>query len=395
MEQIEVCMLGGFSIRWADRVIRDSGRSKKVWQLLAYLICHRGKTVSSQKLIRIFWDGESSNPENALRITFHRVRSQLDQLYPGAGKQLILYRDAGYIWNDQINITVDYERFESLCTRNADTPRQRLDNLLEALELYKGDFLEKQASDFWVIPVNTHYHNLFLSASLEAAQQLGQLGEHDRAAQICRRAIRFDPYHEELHQLLIRELAADGKEEAAQKIYSQFSKRLFDHFGVAPSNQTKDAYRSAVHSPRIESVTMDTVIEEIQEHEQIDGPMQLDYDYFKVLCQVECRSIERYGRSTHVALLSVNPADNIALPRQIVSRIMELLGQQLQIHLHRGDIFSRCSESQYILMLPKVNYEDSCTLCRQIIAGFDKAHPHLAVRVHYLVQPLCPTTQVP
>ena len=99
MEHIQIQMLGEFSLKTATASISDaSNRSKKVWALLAYLICNRDRGISQQKLINLLWgdDSDSDNPENALRITLHRLRAQLDQLWPGAGRELIVRKDGGY-----------------------------------------------------------------------------------------------------------------------------------------------------------------------------------------------------------------------------------------------------------------------------------------------------------
>ena len=97
MEHIDIRMLGSFTLQSGDNLISDeNNRSRKVWALLAYLICHRGTAVSQKKLIELLWgdDPSSANPENALRITLHRLRSQLDLLWPGAGKSLIVQKTA-------------------------------------------------------------------------------------------------------------------------------------------------------------------------------------------------------------------------------------------------------------------------------------------------------------
>ena len=84
MKHIEVQMLGTFALQAGDITVSDVGnRSKKVWTLLAYLICNRDRGISQQKLINLLWgdESDSDNPENPLRITLHRLRSQLDQLW--------------------------------------------------------------------------------------------------------------------------------------------------------------------------------------------------------------------------------------------------------------------------------------------------------------------------
>ena len=76
MKCIQVQMLGKFSLRCGDATVSDAdNRSKKVWALLAYLICNRDRSISQQRLIQLFWGDSSTseNPENTLRITLHRL----------------------------------------------------------------------------------------------------------------------------------------------------------------------------------------------------------------------------------------------------------------------------------------------------------------------------------
>ena len=93
MNGLHVRTFGEFSITYEDRRVSDSdNRSRKVWPLLAYLICHRNRLLKQHELIDLLW-GESEqgvNPAGALKTLFYRVRSELDKLWPGAGKQLIV-----------------------------------------------------------------------------------------------------------------------------------------------------------------------------------------------------------------------------------------------------------------------------------------------------------------
>lgn len=398
MEHIYVHTLGSFTLRAGDNVIsEDQNRSKKVWVLLAYLICHRGTAASQKKLIELLWgdDPASSNPENALRITLHRLRSQLDGLWPGAGKELIVHKNGGYLWNEQAVTEVDCDRFEVLFNRKPVSEQERLDICLEALQLYQGDFLERQSSESWVIPITTHFHNLFVTLTLEAANLLSRQQRHEEAVQLCRTAIEAEPYHEPLYQLLMKELAADGDTKGAAAVYENLRKRLFDDFGIRPSDETRSVYRDAAHTPGERALPIDEVLEHLQEPEVIPGAMECDYDYFKVLCHAESRAMERSGNATHVALLSATGLTGEPLSKRSLERIMGQLGQQIRLNLRRGDTISRCSTTQYILMLPKANYEDSCMVCRRVINAYHKAFPHTAVRIRFMVQPLTPGICVP
>ena len=396
MEPIQIRMLGEFSLYCGDNSISDLGsRSKKVWSLLAFLICSRTQAVSQQKLIDLLWgeDLSSSNPENALRITLHRLRALLDQLWPGAGRELILHKDGGYCWNADAVILLDCDRFEALCQTAQADEEKRLDALLDALSLYQGPFLPRQASEMWVVGASTHYQNQFLMATMEAANLLSNRGRHREAVAVCRAATVSEPYHEPLHRILMQELAALGDPKGAAAVYDGLSRRLFDDFGIRPNEETRAVYRTAAHSPEDRTLPMDEVLEHLQEPESRAGAMQCDYDYFKVLCYAESRAMERSGNATHIALLSVS--SDKPLTKRSLDRIMEQLGQTLRTNLRRGDTISRCSVSQYIIMLPKANYENSCMVCRRCLAAFNRAHPHVTARVNFIVQPLTPSICVP
>lgn len=398
MEPIQIRMLGEFCLRAGDREISENdNRTKKIWLLLAYLVCHRGRPVSQKKLIELLWGDEpaSNNPENALRITFHRLRTQLNVLWPEAGRQLILYKDNGYIWNGDCPATLDSERFEQLCKTTAEDPEIRLQSWLTALGLYRGDFLEKQSSEIWVIPISTHLHNLYVQTTLGAAELLMQQERYGEAAQICRNAVSSEPYHEELHRLLMGALAAQGERKAAGAVYDTLSRRLFDDFGIRPSPETLAVYREAAHSPEEKELPIHEVMAQLREPEGVSGAMECDYDYFKVLCHSESRTMERTGNVTHIVLMSISDGMGKPLSKRSLQRIMGQLGQQIRTNLRRGDTYSRCSMTQYIFMLPRANYENSCMVCRRVIGAFQRAHPHVHVRIQYMVQPLSPSISVP
>lgn len=398
MKQIQVKMLGELSLQYEDnRIAESDNRTKKVWLLLSYLICQRDRVVSTKKLVELLWGEEpmSNNPENALRITLHRLRSQLNGLWPNAGRELILSREGGYIWNDAVSVELDCDRFDALVRSRPQAEEQRLQDRLEAIDIYRGDFLEKQSAETWVIPVSTHFHNLYIGAVLEAVEGLMQRSRYAEAVQLCRRAVGMEPYHEQLHQWLMKALVAAGDQAGAAGVYTSLSKRLFDDFGIRPSQETREVYRQSVHAVSQWSIPVDEVLEDLQEPDPAPGAMMCDYDYFKVLCYAQSRDMERSGTVTHVVLLSAAADGEKILSKRSMQRVMHRLGEQIRLNLRKGDIYSRCSASQYIFMLPKANYENSCMVSRRVIGAFQKAHPHVAIKLHYMVQPLSATIRVP
>lgn len=155
---LQVRMLGGFSIRLGGKEINDSdNRSRKVWLLMAYMIYCRNRSISQEELADLLWGEEerSSNPINALKTMFHRVRSLLNQLDSAAGHSLIVRQEGTYAWNQEVPFSLDTDDFEALCRKGAseEDEEARLETDLQALALYGGDFLPKLSAEPWVVPI--------------------------------------------------------------------------------------------------------------------------------------------------------------------------------------------------------------------------------------------------
>ena len=391
MDELKIQMLGGFSLRLGDRELQDTDtRSKKVWVLLAYLIIHREQTVTQRTLIDLLWGDEpdSTNPENALRITMHRTRTLLEQLSPELGRGMILRRRGGYQWNG--GGEVDSERFEALCRKTTEDPELRLRNLMEAISLYRGDYLPRQSGEVWVVSTAAYLHNLFVSAAQEAVELLIQQGRSHETAGVCRRCLALEPCHEGFCRELMQLLAAAGDRRGAAEVYDRLSKRLFDDFGISPSEETRAVYRAAAHSPEDRVLSIDDVMGNLRESDAPSGALQCDFDYFRIVCHALSRTMERSGGAAHVALLDVISTAEREMPRQTMDRVMGQLSQQIRLSLRRGDVFCQCSASQFTVLLSRANFENCQMICDRILRSFRRAYPYVPIRIAYQIRPLTP-----
>lgn len=121
------------------------------------------------------------------------------------------------------------------------------------------------------------------------------------------------------------------------------------------------------------------------------GAVLCEYDFFRLLYQVQARAIIRTGEVIHIALLSVHGQNRKELSRRSLDCAVENLQELLLQNLRQGDVVSKCSVSQLVIMLPQANYENSCAVCQRIIKNFYRQYPHSPADIHYSVQPLEPT----
>lgn len=394
-KEFKVNMLGSFSVQLGDKVIDDSsGRTRKVWLLLAYLLYHKNRTVTQKELIDLLWeDGEEKdNPQSALRTTFHRVRTSLNKLDESAGHDLILHKGGGYIVNPELAVELDVLRFDELCREGADSGDEdmRLERYLEAIGLYKDDFLVKLSSESWARSVALHFHEIYIGVVKETLTMLEKQQRREEAVAICNHTLRIEPYSEEVYLHLMVNLLAMGERRAVIETYEKMSKLFLADFGILPSEEIRNIYYEAIKTSNETAVPMEVVQEQLREPEVLSGALVCEYDFFKVLHYSTARLIERTGAAVHICMINVAGEGGKALSKRSHNTVMENLQEQIRTNLRRGDAVSRCSASQYIIMLHLANYENSCMVCERIIKSFYRQYPHSPAELTYTVKAIEP-----
>lgn len=390
---LQVQMLGQFTLRYGDRTISDSDdRSRRVWSLLAYMLYNHGRSFAQEELIHLYWSNneKSADPGNALKSIFHRIRTALDKLQPGLGRLLIRRKAGRYFWNNIMPLSLDIEDFEAHfhAAEAAGDDDVRLAEYQAALALHAGDPLPRMTDEIWTIPIVAYYHSLYTRAAAGAIELLEKQERTAEAVALCRRAIHIEPYQEDLYEHLMRGLLRTGDMKGAMSVYEEMSELLLAHFGVMPSETLRTLYRQATRTVNDRTLTMDEVCSQLEEPAPHGGAMVCEYDFFKILYRAEARSIARNGHSANICLLSVSGKDGEMLARRSLDPAMNNLQVLVQNNLRRGDVIARCSISQYIILLPQANYENSRMVADRLVSAFYRRYPHSPARLRYTVQPL-------
>lgn len=395
MNTLNIKMLGEFSLRNGEAEINDgANRSRKIWLLLAHLIYNRSRTIPPEELIELLWSNEesSTNPGNALKTMFHRLRNMLDELGGQGGRELILRREGTYAWNTDISLELDVEQFDALCQQGATAraEEEKLNIWLQALALYKGDFLDKMSSEPWVVPIAAYFHNLYVQTALRALPMLESRERWADAAELCKAALVHEPYLEELYSHLMTAYLRQGLSQSAVKVYESMSELLLSNFGVMPSDEIRALYREAIRTVNTKEVSSGFILEQLREDASPAGALVCDYDIFKIIYHSVARSIARNGDAVHLALISAQTSTGEMLPKRSLDRVVENLQEIIRTSLRRGDVMARCSVSQYVLLLPHANYENSRMICERISRNFSRMYPHSPAVLRSSIHPLEP-----
>lgn len=393
---LHVQMLGTFSITLGNaRVDDSSNRSKKIWLLLAYLIYNRDRTVSQEELIRLLWgdEEENDNPAGALKTAFWRARQMLEPLGPSLGKEAILRKGGGCRWNPSIPTELDTEEFERLVhdAHTDEDPEERLNKLYAAVTLYEGNFLNKMDMEPWVSPISAYYQHVYTSALMEVLPIFESQNRFQEAESLCQRAMQEDPYNEILHQYYLRSIASQGDYARASAAYEELRELLYTNLGITPAEETQQIHHEILRNLGGYAMLPEAIRENLREENPVGGATVCDYSFFKFFYQAEARAAARRGDAVHMGILSITDKEGDELARRSLDRAMENLQIQIQRGLRKSDIMSRCSSSQFVVLLLQANYENSRMVCDRIVRSFGRTYPHSPAKIHVSVMPVEPS----
>ena len=389
--QLQINMLGGFSLQYNGKVIDyQSSRSHKLWLILEYLITFRDKEITQNELIELLWGDEfTENPANTLKTLLHRLRTMLEELDFAPGKEMIIYNRGIYAWNPKLNFVVDTDQFLSLCTLGdeAEDAEQKVMYYLSAIDYYKGDFLPKSALEPWVVPVNTYYHSEYLRIVHACVKLLKEQKRVHEIITVCQHAVSIDPYEETLHYELIKAMLETGAQQTALNHYEYVVDLFYSEFGINLSEAMTDLYKELIKVSNGIEVDLKVISEKLQEEDNHPGAFYCEYSLFREIYQLETRSASRNGQSVYLCLLSVTDGNNHKVGnKKHQNAAMGQLRKAIQFSLRRGDVFTRYSVTQYLILLPTISYENCEMVLKRIIRNFKADNPHSKVTLTYKMQ---------
>ena len=385
-------MLGGCSLTYGEMTIDSRTiRSKRVWTLIEYLVTFRNREVTQDELINLLYpDDRSDTPLNALKTLVHRARAVLNELHFVDGKAIIRQCPGGYVWNSELPMEVDADLFENLVNEaNAAEPdgERQLDLRLQAIELYRGDFLPDASAETWAVPITAYYRFLYINAVNAVLEGLAAKNEYQKLLMVTQRAIAIDAYEERLYYYLILALAGTDQVTAAKVQYEKLTQMLHHEFGVSPSKEMQALYKKIAKTGNGIENDLGVIKSQMKEENRRTGAFYCEYEFFKEVYQLEVRSAARLGKPIHLCLLSIaGKHDGDTLTRRTQENVMKKLSESVKRSLRSGDIYSRYSAAQYVILLPQASYENSYMVMERIVKSYKQDHSHSPAKLSYVIQ---------
>lgn len=194
-------------------------------RLLAALLVNSNTVVSTDRLSE--WCGLSSG---ALRTAISRLRKIV-------GADTILQEPPGYVLRTNSLDSADFERLvEQSRSVSLVDALARLDS---AIALWNGDALADFADESWARATAVGLTELRASAIEDRAETLLSLGRAADAIIAMELHIADYPLREHPRSLLIRALAADGRQPEALRSFQKYRDYLSEEIGTEPTDELR------------------------------------------------------------------------------------------------------------------------------------------------------------
>ena len=388
---LKISMLGRFEISYGNKTIDGTcNRSKKVWLLLEYLIYNRHKHISQTDLFELLWpDNNIENPRNTIKALLFRARKLLEDIGVENAKDILTYHRDCYIWNSSIEVVVDIDTFENYLNLATNSDEERLNNILSALEIYIGDFLPKSSLESWVIPINSYYHSLYVSAVLEAVELLSKKQAYTEILQLCQKAVAIAETNELLHHELISAHIKLGQYEEAISYYKHICDIFYSQIGVTPSAELISVYNDAIRMAHNVELNLATIKKQLSLDENDSGCFYCEYAFFKYISNMIIRESYRTKTEAHLCLFTIRSLGNKELTPKQCASYMNKLKAIITTSLRKGDIFTQYSVTQFLVILPYANYHNSINVAQRILSAFSTQHYKVSRNLNIIYSVVC------
>ncbi len=378
--RLEVCMLGGFTIRCDGRPVsfNKGGRFKSI-SLLQLLFIHKDKGISKEELLQCLYDWEAINDRNnSLNSLIYRLKKQL--IAAGLPQdEYISLKNGICRWSADIETKIDFITMEELIAKAEGKGDAESEALLEeACALYQGEFLPESSNEIWVAVESVRLKGLYEEAVLRLCSIWEKQGEYQKMLDLYTKTAELYPY-EEWQGYQIDCLLDLCQYEKAYELYRRTVKNYADELGIPPSDRLLERLQRMNGKLITEENSLSKVREQLRENEA-KGAYYCPYPSFIDTYRYVCRIVERSGQSLFLMLCTLRYTD---LSSEKDSDAQAHLQYAIERSLRRGDVYTKYSSNQCLILLSEIQREGCDVVFHRINTNFRKINRDHNCRIEY------------
>jgi DNA-binding SARP family transcriptional activator len=393
---LKVYTLGCFEVKAGGKVLSNNyKRSEQLWNLFKYLLTYRNKRIVQEKFFDILWtDNECDNPIKALQNLIYRLRMLLN--YEGTnkdGESIINYSQGCYSLNKEFPYWTDVDEFEELYKKGKGFEHNNdfvnaIESYQGAFMLYKGEYLCEELYNEWVTPIRNYYHRIYMDIISKLTKLLKHYGRTKDILKVCEEALMIQPFEESLHLIYIEALIEGGHIKEAQRQYEYATSMIYKELRVKPSTALRNLYRLIKCNEDKILLNLNSIQEMMMDRNDSDGAFFCDTDTFVSVYKLECRRVARSGQDVFMGMLTISRVKNRTQDSKVLEKAMGSLLDMLIQGLRVGDVVSKWSEYQILVLLPGTTFEQADMVLARILEKHETDYSSKDIIVKTLLHPI-------
>lgn len=385
---LKVRMFGGFALQYEEKeIVLDRNVTSKATQLLQILLLGtKTEGIAKNSLIDALYGREEvENKNGSLNNTIFRLRKQLTSVgLPG--DKCIIIKGGVCRWNPELLTEVDALKFKELLEQAGieEDGTKRMEILLEACRLYRGEFLPNMLGEDWAAVKNVEYQKTYTGSLEKVFRWLMEQKRYEEVFQLSTTAAEIYPF-ENWALWQIDSLISMSRYREAMSIYEKTTRLFFDELGLSPSPEMLK--RAQIMGERISqsSGVIGDIKQRLRERERIPGAYYCTFPSFVDIYHIISRMMERNGMSVYIMLCTLRNVRDQEMEEQREKDVSIYLRESIMNVLRRGDFYTRYNQTQYLVMLPGISQENCAKVSSRIDNAFGKRVRKSDYRVDYYI----------
>lgn len=250
MSTLRIFLFSGFRMVYGDYSL-EIKLTPGIQPLLAYLLLHRQRAHSREKLVDLFWmNHDQDRARGCLRAALCRLRRLLESNGFSAETYLVTTPTGEIAFNLESDCWLDVAVFEKQVSRvlmqpiHAITPADAQE-LEDALQLYTGDLLEGLYDD-WVLWERERLQRLYLNSLIYLLRYYKLHRAYSKGIECGYKILLHDPLREEIHREMMQLYLENGQRALAAHQYETCRKHLVEELGIQPLEETQALYAQVI-----------------------------------------------------------------------------------------------------------------------------------------------------
>lgn len=232
---IQVLLLGGFSVKIGGQPVEDHWRLRKAKTLVKLLALAPGHWLHRDVIIENLWpDAPREAASNNLHQILYSVRHMI-------GPESIALHDDVVRLGPSGGLIVDVDLFEQAAAaarRSSDVSA-----LQDALALWAGPLLPEDQYAEWAVEHRERLAENHAALMILLGAKLSEQGNPEAALALLEPFAAARPLDEGLHRVMIDALASLGRRWEAIEVYERLRNGLEQEYAAEPEPETKALYR--------------------------------------------------------------------------------------------------------------------------------------------------------